>query len=298
VIDKGFKSGFVVITGKPNVGKSSVLNWFFGEKIAIVSPKPETTRDNIRGILTTENAQAVFIDTPGIHKAHLKLGKEMVKRAKAALGDADLLLVVIDAASGIDEDDEKLFDSVKELGIPALALLNKVDAMKKGKLLPMIEDLSRNYHFLDIIPISALRGDNMDVVKEKVLKDLPEGEKYYPDGQATDRDIKFRVSEIIREKALILTRKEVPHSIAVLTEEMIPKEEKGIIYIKACIYTERPSQKAIIIGHGGSMIKEIGTLARKEIEDLLKKKVFLDLWVKVIKKWRSDPNAIKRFGLQ
>ena len=298
MVTKEFKSGFVAILGKPNVGKSTVLNWFFGEKIAIVSAKPETTRDNVHGILTTKDAQAIFIDTPGIHKAHLRLGKEMVKRAKSSLSGADFLLVVVDAASGIEEDDERLFDFVSESNIPSIALLNKVDIMKRSKLLPMIEDLSTSYRFLDIIPISALRGDNMQVLKEKVLENLPVGDKYYPDDQIMDKDITFRVSEIIREKALGLTRKEVPHAIAVLVEEMLPREDKDIIYIKAWIYVERPSQKAIVIGHNGNMIKQIGTLAREEIEYLLKKKIFLDLWVKVLKNWRKDPRAIKMLGLE
>lgn len=295
---KEFKSGFVAIVGKPNVGKSTVLNWFFGEKVAIISSKPETTRDNIRGILTTEDAQVVFIDTPGIHKTHLTLGKEMVKKAKASLSDADLLLVVVDAASGMEEEDERLFNLVSESKIPSIALLNKVDIMKRSKLLPMIEDLSTSYQFLDIIPVSALRGDNMQVLKDKVLENLPVGDKYYPDEQIVDKDITFRISEVIREKALELTRQEVPHSIAVLIEQMLPREGKDVIYIKAWIYIERASQKAIVIGRNGSMIKQIGTHARKELEDLLQKKVFLDLWVKVLKNWRKDPNALKMLGLQ
>lgn len=293
---KGLKSGFVAIVGKPNVGKSLILNWFFGQKIAIISSKPETTRSNIRGILTTKDAQVVFIDTPGIHKAHLRLGKEMVKKAKAVLSDADLLLVVVDAASGIREEDEKLFDLVSDSKIPSIALLNKVDIMKRSKLLPMIENLSTDYSFLEVIPVSALRGDNMEVLKNKVLEYLPFGDKYYPQEQITDQDINFRISEIIREKALELTRQEVPHSIAVLIEQMTPRKDKDIIYIKACIYVERDSQKAIVIGRNGSMIKQIGSLARDEIEKLLNKKVFLDLWVKVLKNWRSDPRAIKTLG--
>ncbi len=293
---KGLKSGFVAIVGKPNVGKSLILNWFFGQKIAIISSKPETTRSNIRGILTTKDAQVVFIDTPGIHKAHLRLGKEMVKKAKAVLSDADLLLVVVDAASGIREEDEKLFDLVSDSKIPSIVLLNKVDIMKRSKLLPMIENLSTDYSFLEVIPVSALRGDNMEVLKNKVLEYLPFGDKYYPQEQITDQDINFRISEIIREKALELTRQEVPHSIAVLIEQMTPRKDKDIIYIKACIYVERDSQKAIVIGHNGSMIKQIGSLARDEIEKLLNKKVFLDLWVKVLKNWRSDPRAIKTLG--
>ncbi len=297
MISKGLKSGFVAIVGRPNVGKSLILNWFFGQKIAIISSKPETTRNNIRGILTTKDAQVVFIDTPGIHKAHLRLGKEMVKKAKAVLSDADLLLVVVDAASGIRGEDEKLFDLVSDSKIPSIALLNKVDIMKRSKLLPMIENLSTDYSFLEVIPISALRGDNMEVLKNKVLEYLPFGDKYYPQEPITDQDINFRVSEIIREKALELTRQEVPHSIAVLIEQMTPRKDKDIIYIKACIYIERDSQKAIVIGRNGSMIKQIGSLARDEVEKLLNKKVFLDLWVKVLKNWRSDPRAIKTLGL-
>ncbi len=295
---KHFKSGFVTIVGKPNVGKSTILNWFFGEKLAIVSSKPETTRENIRGILTTKNAQAVFIDTPGIHKAHLLLGKEMVKKARASLGEADLLLVTADAASGIEQDDERLFALVNETKIPAIVLLNKMDIVKKSKVLPMIESISANYKFLDIIPISALSGDNMDVLKEKVFENLKDGDKYYPEEQLTDKDTVFRISEIIREKALDLTRDEVPHSIAVFVDRMVQRPDKDIMYINACLYVERQSQKIIVVGHNGNMIKQIGTLARKDIEKLLNKKVFLELWVKVLKNWRSDPGAIKMLGLQ
>lgn len=297
---ENMKSGFVVIVGKPNVGKSVILNWFINQKIAIVSSKPETTRNNIRGILTTENVQIVFIDTPGIHKAHLTLGKEMVKKAKSSLADADLILLVVDAVSGIRTEDERLFEMVSESKIPAIVLLNKVDIIKRSKLLPMIKDLSTDYKFLEIIPVSALRGDNMEVLKEKVIEYLPKGQKYYTDGEVTDQDLNFQISELIREKILQLTHHEVPHSIAVVIEELIAKEDKGkdSLFIKACIYVERDSQKGIIVGRSGKMIKEIRTLARKDIRLTFNKKVFLEVWVKVLKNWRSDSRAIKRLGLE
>ncbi|MBN1405381.1 MAG: GTPase Era [Candidatus Omnitrophica bacterium] len=291
-----FKSGFVAIIGKPNVGKSTILNFLLKEKIAIVSPKPETTRDNVQGIITTEKFQIVFVDTPGIHQPHLPLGKQIVKKARSSLSGADLLLVVMEATSGICEEDKRLLDLVRNTEIKSILLINKVDAVKKSRLLPIIEDLSVNYTFLDIIPISALSGDNMDIVKDKVLENLSAGEKYYPDGQVTDKDIKFRISETIREKVLFLTRQEVPHSIAVLIEEMAQRQDKDIMNIRACIYVERDSQKAIIIGKKGSMIKEIGSTARPEIEALVGKKVFLALWVKVLKNWRKDPRALDMLG--
>ncbi|MFH0732939.1 MAG: GTPase Era [Candidatus Omnitrophota bacterium] len=295
---KKFKAGFVSIVGKPNVGKSTILNWFFGEKLAIVSSKPETTRDTIRGILTTKDAQIVFIDTPGIHKAHLRLGKEMVKKARSSLSGVDIVLAVVDAARGITEDDNRLLDLVEDLKVPAIALLNKADAMKRSRLLPMIEEFAAKYSFKDIIPISALKGDNMEVLKNKILEYLPEADMYYPKEQITDKDEKFRISEIIREKVLELTHYEVPHSIAVLLDEISPGRDKDIICVKANIFVERDSQKAIVIGSGGKMIKEVGIQARGDIEKLLGKKVFLELWVKVLKNWRSDPRAMKMLGLE
>lgn len=292
-----FRSGFVAIIGKPNVGKSTILNSFLGEKIAIVSEKPETTRDNIQGVLTTDEAQAVFIDTPGIHKPHLLLGRSMVKKAKSSLFDADLLLLVLELTSGLSSKDFLIIDLIKEANKPAIVLINKIDAVSKGRILPLIDEIRGCYDFLNFIPISALNGDNMSLVKEEILKNLPEGDKYYPDGQLTDKDDTFQVREIIREKVLSVTREEVPHSIAVKIEKFALRPDKDIIDIEAIIYVERESQKGIIIGKKGSMAKKIGIASREELEEKFKKKIFLRTWVKVLKNWRRDPKWLKILGV-
>lgn len=292
-----FKSGFVVIAGKPNVGKSTLLNSLLNKKIAIVSSKPETTRDNIKGILTTDNTQAVFIDTPGIHKPHLLLGRLMVTKAKSSLFDADLLLFMVEPTSGLREEDYQIIELIKDSKKPAIVIINKIDLTSKGKILPLIDELKNQYEFLDFIPISALKKENIELLKENMLKYLPEGEKYYPDSQITDKDDSFQTAEIIREKILLLTREEIPHSIAVVVDNMAQREDKEIIDIEATIYVERESQKGIIIGRKGEMAKEISTLSRKELEEKFGKKVFLRTWVKVLKNWRKDERSLKRLGV-
>jgi GTP-binding protein Era len=292
-----FKSGFIGIIGKSNVGKSTILNTLLKKKIAIVSKKPETTRDTIIGIMTTKTEQAVFIDTPGIHKPHLLLGKLMVKKAKSTLSDADLLLFVVELTTGLREEDYLIIDLIKESKKQTLAVINKIDIVSKSKMLPIIDELKDLYNFLDFIPISALKGDGLVLLKDKILKYLPCGEKYYPDSQIADKDEKFQTAEIIREKALELTRHEVPHSIAVVVENMSERKDKEILDIDATIYVERDSQKAILIGHKGIMAKEISTLSRLELEEKFGKKVFLRIWVKVLKNWRKDPGSLKKLGI-
>lgn len=293
---KPFKSGYVVIIGKPNVGKSAVLNYLVGEKVAIVTEKPETTRDKILGILTREDVQVVFVDTPGIHKPRNLLGKHTTRIAKESLLEVDLIIFILDITSGITSEDEIIFNLLKDARKPAILLINKVDLVSKSLSLPLIDEASKIYEFKEIIPTSATKGDNMDVLLKKVIEYLPQGPKYFSDEQLTDKTERFLVGELIREKALELTWEEIPHSIAVLVEEFKERPKKKLIYIRATIFIERHSQKKIVIGHKGQMLKNIGEAARKDIEDFLKKRIYLDLWVKVYENWRKDPQALKMLG--
>ncbi|NQT95218.1 MAG: GTPase Era [Candidatus Omnitrophica bacterium] len=295
-MNDAFRSGFVAVIGKPNVGKSTLLNSILNQKVAIVSSKPETTRENIKGILTTDSGQAVFIDTPGIHKPHLLLGKLMVKKAKTSLFDGDLLVYMVELTSGLTDADYIILDLIKEAKKPAIAVINKIDIASKSKALPIIEELKDQYEFLEYIPISALNNDGVGLLRDKIFFNLPEGEKYYPDSFVTDKTDQFQVAEIIREKALMLTREEVPHSVAVQVERMDLRQDKDILDIEATIYVERESQKGIIVGQKGSMAKEIGSLSRQELEEKFGKKVFLRIWVKVLKNWRKDPKSLKRLS--
>ena len=289
------KSGFVAIVGRPNVGKSTVLNRLVGEKVAIVTEKPETTRNRIQGILTNRDAQVVFVDTPGIHKPKNLLGKYITKAAKDSLLEVDLVIFIIDMAKGITDEDKLIFKLVKEAGKPALLLINKIDLKSKSLALPLIEEAAKLYDFKELIPTSALTGDNMDAVLAMVIKYLPYGPKMFPDGQFTDKTERFMTGEIVREKALELTHEEVPHSIAVLIEEFAERPKK-VTFIRATIYVERQSQKKIIVGHRGQMLKYIGEAARRDIQKLIGRHVFIELWVKVHENWRKDPQALKALG--
>lgn len=293
-----YKSGFVVIVGKPNVGKSTLLNAFLDQKLAIVSSKPETTRDSILGILTTSNGQAIFVDTPGIHKAHLLLGRLMVNRASNSLLGADIIIFLVEMTSGISSADNMILEKIKEAKKPVIVALNKIDIAKKSKLLPVIDELRGEYAFSDFIPISALSGDNIKLLKDRIFDLLPVGSKYYPDEQVTDKSDTFLSAEIIREKVLLLTREEVPHSVAVIVEKFSKREEKDILDIDATIYVERESQKAIVVGQKGSMTKEIASLSRVELEERFQIKVFLQLWVKVLRNWRKNELSLKKLGIE
>lgn len=291
-----FKSGYVAIIGKPNVGKSAILNYLVGEKVAIVTERPETTRDKISGILTRDDAQIIFVDTPGIHKPRNLLGKHMTRLAKESLLEVDLVVFILDITSGITNEDKIIFGLIQDAKKPAILLINKVDLVSRSLALPLIDEASKIYDFREIIPTSATRGDNMDVLLKKTIEYLPAGPKYFSDEQYTDKTERFMVSEMVREKALELTHQEVPHSIAVLVEEFKERPKKKLIYIRATIFVERTSQKKIIIGHRGQMLKNIGEAARKDMEDFFKKRVYLDLWVKVYENWRKDPQALKMLG--
>ncbi|NLN21557.1 MAG: GTPase Era, partial [Syntrophomonadaceae bacterium] len=279
------KSGFISIIGRPNVGKSTLLNQFVGHKIAIVSDKPQTTRNRILGILTTEDAQAVFIDTPGIHKPRHKLGAYMTRLAQKTLEEVDLVLYVVDASVPPGGGEEYILDQLQDIKTPVLLVLNKIDLVNKPELLPVIDWFQKRYSFQEIVPVSALNGENLEQLKMLITANLTEGPFFYPAEMVTDQPEVFVAGEIIREKVLHLTREEIPHAVAVVIEQM-QQRPNGVLYIAGVIYVERDSQKGIIIGKKGGMLKEIGKLARQELEAIFGSRVYLELWVKVKKDWR------------
>jgi len=290
-----FVSGFVSILGRPNVGKSTLLNALLGTKVAIVTDKPQTTRAAIQGILNLPGAQIVFMDTPGIHEPDTLMNKRMMKEVQAALEGRDLLLFVVDATAPVGVRDEEAVALIRDVSPPKLLLLNKIDQIRnKAQLLPLIDRYRQMADFEEYIPISALTGDGLDVVKQEILKRLPEGPAYFPEGQITDQPLPFFVSEIIREKIMLATRQEVPHAVMVQIDEW--EDSPGLLRVAASIYVEREGQKAIIIGAKGAMLKRIGTEARMELEALLGKKVYLELFVKVRKDWREKPVFVNEIG--
>lgn len=291
-----FKSGFVSLLGRPNVGKSTLLNQVIGQKIAIMSDKPQTTRNKIHGVYTTERAQIVFIDTPGIHKPKTKLGDFMVKSAINTLNEVDIILFLVDVAEGYGAGDQFIIEQLKQVKTPVYLVLNKIDQVHPEQLLPIIEHYRQLHSFAEIIPVSALLGNNVNTLIEQILERLPEGPQYYPSDQVTDHPERFIVAELIREKILELTREEIPHSVAVEIEEMKAREHTDTIYVSAVVYTERESQKRIIIGKEGSVLKEVGKRARADVEKLLGNKIYLELWVKVKKDWRNKLGSLRNFG--
>ncbi len=294
--EKGYKAGFVAIVGRPNVGKSTLLNYILGYKLAIVTPKPQTTRTKIFGVKTLDNAQLVFVDTPGFHKPVNILGKRMVDHSKEASGEADVILMLVDASEPLKSEDYELLDYISNFKAPKILALNKVDKVKdKRELLPRMEEIISTGLFAEVIPISAVKGDNVDKLLEVLIKYLPESQgPLFPDEDTPLLSQQFYISEIIREKIMRLTHQEVPYKTAVHVESI---EDKGnLIVIRATIYVEKPGQKAIIIGKGGSMIKKIGTYAREELELVFGKKVHLELWVKVKPKWTAQEDFLKAIG--
>ena len=286
------RSGFVSIIGRPNAGKSTLLNALVGEKIAIVTEKPQTTRMNIQGILNLKAqrgrpaGQIVFIDTPGVHKPDSRLNRKMMQEIHAALESRELILLLVDATEHFGPADERVLDLIKRTGAPVFLLLNKVDRLHKEKLLPVIEHYSKLHAFQEVIPISALKRDGLDALIDKIVRTLPEGPPLFPEDQLTDQPERFLASEIVREKVLLKTGQEVPYATAVIVEryEDLPK----LVRISAAIYCEREGQKAILIGKGGEKLKAMGTAARQELERRLEKKVFLELFVKVKPGWRQS----------
>lgn len=293
----GFKSGFVSIIGRPNVGKSTLLNRLVGQKVAIISDKPQTTRHRIRSVLTLPEAQVVFVDTPGIHKPKHKLGRYMVDTALETLGEVDVILMVVDADKKSGPGDEFILEQLRKTDTPVLLVLNKIDRVGKPEILPMIDHFSRKFGFAEIIPVSARTGENLERLVSVLVGYLPEGPRYYPEDAVTDQPENLILSELVREKVLWLTRQEVPHSVAVVIDEAFTGE-KGVQVIRATIYVERDSQKAILIGENGKMMREIGRKARLEIERLLGVKVFLELWVKVKPGWRQDERSLQSLGFK
>jgi GTPase len=284
----GFVSGFVSILGRPNAGKSTLLNRLVGMKLAIVAPKPQTTRTSIQGVLNLPGAQVVFVDTPGIHKPDSLLNRRMLETVKAALDQRDLLLLVADATRHLTEEDREAVDLVRAARTPVLLLLNKIDGLRdKGSLLGLIDAYRSLHDFEEYLPISALRGTGLDTLRAEITRRLPKGPAYFPPDFVTDQPERFLAAELVREKILHLTREEVPHSVAVVVDQW--EESDRLTRIAATVFVERESQKGIIIGAKGAMLKKIGTDARREIEAFFGRKVFLELFVKARAKWREDP---------
>ncbi len=291
-----YKSGFIAVIGRPNVGKSTLINKIIGQKIAIMSDKPQTTRSRIQCILTQDDAQFIFLDTPGIHKPKFKLGEYMLKAAEGTLKEVDAIFFVIDATEKFGGGEKYILERLSETLQPVILVINKIDLLPRTEILPLIAAYSERYKFAATVPISAADGTNVDELLNEAKKFLPEGPKYYPADMVTDQPERLIISEIIREKILHVTEDEVPHSVAVDIEE-ITARKKDLTYIRATIYVERNSQKGILIGKGGELLKGVGKNARPEIEMLLGTKVFLDLWVKVKKDWRNSAGALQSFGL-
>jgi len=286
----GFVSGFVSILGRPNAGKSTLLNALLGQKLAIVSSRPQTTRSSIQGVLNLPGAQIVFIDTPGIHKSDSLLNKRMMDTVRAH-AEADVVLFLVDALAPFSQADSEAVDLIKKISAPVLAIFNKTDALRdKPKLLELIERYRALHDFAEYIPISALAGEGLDVLRAEIVRRLPEGPPLYPEDHLTDQPERFLAAEILREKVLDLTRQEVPHAVAVMIESW--EDGDRLLRIAASIYVERQGQKAILIGSGGALLKKIGTFARQELEKVFGKKVFLQTFVKVRPRWREDPEFL------
>ena len=292
-----YKSGFVAVIGRPNVGKSTLINKIIGQKVAITSDKPQTTRSRIQCIWTGNDAQIIFLDTPGIHKPKFKLGEYMLKAAEGTLKEVDAIFFVIDATEKFGGGERYILERLNATTKPVILVVNKVDLIEREKILPIIADYSQRRDFAAVVPISAIDGTNVDALLDEAKNFLPEGAQYYPADMVTDQPERLIVAELIREKILHATQDEVPHSIAVDLDEFTERDN-GSIFIRATIYVERDSQKGILIGKHGSMLKQVGAAARPEIEMLLGAKVFLDLWVKVKRDWRNCVGALQSFGLK
>ena len=293
---ESFKSGFAAIVGRPNAGKSTLLNYLAREKVAIISDKPQTTRHTIRAILNLDNAQIIFVDTPGLHKPKDSLGEHMNKSVRNALKDVDAVIFMVDASQVIGSGDLYIANELALLNTPKIMVLSKIDKLAPGDIEVQLEIAKQLGTFDEIIPLSAAKGENVEALVEKMAELLPEGPQYYPPDMTTDQPERVVVAEFIREKALLMTREEVPHSIAVEVQEMKPRKDGEIVDIFATIFVERESQKGILIGKGGRVLKEIGSKARVDIEHLLGSHIFLDLRVRVKKDWRKEERYIRQFG--
>ena len=290
-----FKSGFVAICGRPNVGKSTLMNGLIKHKIAIISPKSQTTRNKIQGVLTDEDCQIIFIDTPGIHKPHNKLSENLNKMAFSATRDVECIVFLVDGSEEFGVGDSYIIEKLKNAKVPVFLVINKIDKLKPGTVKDLESHFKKLYNFEKIIPISALNLENTDTLVEEIKKILPEGPKYYPDGFLSDHPEEFVMAELIREKILYFTHDEIPHSVAVEIES-IKKLKSGHLDVSAVIVVERKSQKGIIIGKAGAMIKKIGVAARKDMESLLGNKIYLTTFVKVEEDWRNSVHHLKEYG--
>ena len=294
--NKTFKSGFITIIGKPNVGKSTLMNALIGEKIAIVTNKPQTTRNKIRCILTRDDFQVVFIDTPGIHDPKTKLGSFMVGSSVSTFSEADVILYLVEPTEKISKTDMGIIEKLKNTNSNVFLVINKIDKIEKAVLLSIISKYRELFEFQEILPVSAAKGSGLDMLIETFKKYLPEGPKYFPEDMLTDQPERQIAAEIIREKALILLQEEIPHGIAVEIMSMKKRQGKDIVDIEATVYCEKDSHKGMVIGKGGEMLKSIGSRARTDIERLLGSKIFLELWVRVKKDWRDSDFMLKNFG--
>jgi GTPase len=291
------KSGLVALVGRPNVGKSTLLNALLGRKLAIVSDKPQTTRSAVRGVLHRPEGQAVLVDTPGLHKPRTLLGQRLNDLVRGTLSEVDLVLQLVDAAAGVGAGDRFLAAELAKVATPKLCVVNKLDAASRAKLAAALQAAAGLGDFAEIVPVSARTGEQLDLLAELILRHLPEGRPLYPEGHVDDEPEQHLVAELIREKALALVRDELPHSVAVLVEELGPDPEReDLLVVRAFLFVERASQKPIVLGRGGSVLREIGTRARQELEALFGTKVYLDLRVKVAKEWQRDPRQLARLG--
>ncbi|HTF59240.1 MAG TPA: GTPase Era [Actinomycetes bacterium] len=291
------KSGLVALAGRPNVGKSTLLNALLGQKLAIVSDKPQTTRSVVRGVLHRPEGQAVLVDTPGLHKPRTLLGQRLNDLVRGTLSEVDLILMLVDAAAGVGPGDRFLAGELAKVATPRFCVVNKMDAAPRARMAAALQAAGTLADFAEIVPVSARTGDQLDLLVELVMRYLPEGRPLYPEGHTSDEPEQHLVAELIREKALTRVRDELPHSVAVLVEEMGPDPEReDLLVIRAVLFVERASQKPIVLGRGGSVLRDIGTEARAELEALLGTKVYLDLRVKVAKDWQRDPRQLSRLG--
>ena len=292
MVEKAFRSGFVAVVGRPNAGKSTLVNQIVGQKVAIVTARPQTTRNRILGITNRPDAQVVLIDTPGIHRGSTLLGRQMMAEVTQALEGIDLLAVMVDASGGLTREDRLAFERARRFHGPVFLLLNKIDRIAKRALLPLIEACSKELSFTEIIPISALNGDGVELALERLIAHLPEGEPFFPKDQVTDQPERFLAAEIVREKVMTNTKQEVPHAVAVRVEAF--EESEKLVRIRCIISVEREGQKGILIGRGGERLKAIGTAARQELEEILGVKVFLELRVNVDRDWRQDARRVQQ----
>jgi GTPase len=290
------KSGLVALVGRPNVGKSTLLNALLGQKLAIVSDKPQTTRSVVRGVLHRPEGQAVLVDTPGLHKPRTLLGQRLNDLVRGTLSEVDLVLQLVDAAAGVGAGDRFLAGELAKVATPKLCVVNKMDAASRAKIAAALQAAAGLADYAEIVPVSARAGTQLDLLVELVLRHLPEGRPLYPEGHTSDQPEQHLVAELIREKALARVRDELPHSVAVLVEEMGPDPERDLLVIRAFLFVERASQKPIVLGRGGSVLRDIGTQARAELEALFGTQVYLDLRIKVAKDWQRDPRQLSRLG--